>query len=558
MPSQNIRDLSELPSYLECLTADGKVKYRHPKALSEIAVLKLANGLGILYTAQGRKDKELWEEVQRSTGALKKKYGAINGMLSTQSVIRDLNTKQNSSRASAASRRQPGTSISTSATEGFKSIVAHAVELTASDVHFKVRKSQTQIFYRIHGYLTRMRVMSEAEAMTLIRAAYSTLSVSSSKSADFNASEPQQCSIDVFPEVKGKAHNIRLRYQHMPATGEGGEAGLDAVMRIIDITASADDKRDLEDLGYSASQARILKVAFSKPRGAVIFCGETGSGKSTSLSVNLRRVIRSRSGIAVYTIEDPVEQIIANATQVEVTRKNDSNENASNKFNAALMASLRMDPDLIMLGEIRDSVSAGLFRKVVDSGHQAVTTIHAPSIIGIVNRLAGLDIPRKELASENFLNCLVSQTLLPVLCPKCKVEFTDGTQIDHDEPERFSPILDSGEKVYVQGEGCDHCGDRGFVSRTVCAQVVQPSDKVRELLSKNEEFAAAKAINDMKTDDPNDYHAATVFYDAWMKMRRGYISPVALEEKFGLVEQEQLKALYTRFPTPSEIEIKGA
>ena len=168
-----------------------------------------------------------------------------------------------------------------------------------------------------------------------------------------------------------------------------------------------------------------IASAMSKTKGIVCVAGTTGSGKSTTLQNLLMTKIIERSGeLAVMTVEDPPEYVIPAATQIPVIR--DDKGDASVAFASAIRTALRMDPDLLMVGEVRDNQSAALVQKIVETGHPVYTTIHASGCIQTIGRFENLGVSRDTMSAPEFISGFFYQKLLPKVCPHCAKRIEHG------------------------------------------------------------------------------------------------------------------------------------
>lgn len=295
-----------------------------------------------------------------------------------------------------------------------------AVVAKASDIHLEVRKGFTRIRARVNGRITDFysTYFAESTGFELGRVIYQVMSAVSN--ATFNPRIQQDALVvGIFGNDKRK-YKLRVRV----ATNPVEPAGFDMTMRLLIIQ---DSKKPLsfEELGYNKKLTLSIREAMAQPVGLTIIAGTTGSGKSTTLQNALLNKINERNGeIKVITVEDPPEYFIPGASQVPVIR--DEKGNAEVGFSKAIKAAMRSDPDVIMVGEIRDNQSAQLTVQAVQSGHQVLSTIHAQSALGILNRLENLAVGRDILGSPDFIAGLIYQKLLPVLCPHCSIPLNDG------------------------------------------------------------------------------------------------------------------------------------
>lgn len=237
--------------------------------------------------------------------------------------------------------------------------------------------------------------------------------------ATFNPKTQQDALVvGIFGDKEGKV-KLRVRV----ATNPSEPSGFDMTMRLL-IIQDSKKPLTLEQLGYNKKLTHSIKLAMSQPVGLTIIAGTTGSGKSTTLQNILLAKINERNGeIKVITVEDPPEYFIPGATQVPVIR--DEKGDAQLGFSKAIKSAMRSDPDIIMVGEIRDNQSANLTVSAVQSGHQVFSTIHAQSALGILPRIENLGVGRDILGSPEFIAGLIYQKLLPIICPHCSIKLNE-------------------------------------------------------------------------------------------------------------------------------------
>lgn len=304
-----------------------------------------------------------------------------------------------------------------------KDIFRYAAQKGTSDIHFEVRETGFNIRMRINGSLKLYDdTISPDDGEAFGSVIYQVLTKASD--INFNPKNTQDALVDT--EIDGEQFRARL------ATAPANPAGFDMVMRLLKIEAP-DKPLTLKQLGYQKFEAEKIKFATSKAVGLVMIAGTTGSGKSTTLQhVLLTKILERDGDIKVITVEDPPEYYIPGATQIPVTR-GDSDEETAKQFNAAMRAAMRLDPEIIMIGEVRDKTSAQTLIKAVQSGHKVFSTTHASSAFGIINRLNNLGVPRDILGSSDFISGLIYQKLLPTVCDGCAKTIENGVL-----PSRFS------------------------------------------------------------------------------------------------------------------------
>jgi len=274
----------------------------------------------------------------------------------------------------------------------------------------------------------------------------------------------------------------------------------------------------------------------SSPHGLIVIAGETGSGKTTTLQTIMHMIRSADFGLKLISIEDPPEYVLEGVTQIPVARRRDKPD--ENPFIAPMRHTMRMDPDVIMIGEIRDNITAELMTGMVTSGHKALTTIHTESALGIIGRLRSMNVDPGVLGGRGFLSGLVFQTLVPTLCPHCKIEFSlDPDSISSPLGKRVSHVTKPGDTLFVESKGgCKQCKFTGISGRTVCAEMVIPDNVIRDAILCGDMRKAREhwvSLRDLR--DPNSMIGATALDHAILKMRCGEVSPQAVEGALGLL-----------------------
>lgn len=342
-----------------------------------------------------------------------------------------------------------------------RTLVKEALAVEATDIHIEIRKDIAKIRFRKHGELL-------LHSEWLPRLAKEIAAVAFNKETDnavshFNPLIPQNASMPLQIDDR----EVRLRLASLPAQG-----GFDVVLRIL--TIADETILSLEKLGYSSSQIAMIKKAIAMPHGAIIMAGPTGSGKTTTLASCMNLVNEERK---IFTIEDPVEKIISNATQVPV-----NTEHYDRSFASMARTVLRMDPDVIILGEMRDEDTANVMMRAAITGHLVFSTIHTNSAPGIVTRLVDLGISSSLLATPNLLVCLICQRLVPILCEHCAVSVQESSR--HQDylyrwRSAFGPQLTS---IKARGINCSECGGLGISGRRVIAEIIWVDEMGRQFI----------------------------------------------------------------------------
>jgi type IV pilus assembly protein PilB len=328
-------------------------------------------------------------------------------------------------------------------------VIKEAVERGASDIHFEPGEDEMRVRYRIDGVL--------AEAATIPQSAIPAVVSRVKILSDLDIAErriPQDGRIST--QVEGKP--IDLRVATLPAA-----YGENVVMRILD---QSKVMIDLDMLGMLPQALERFTKAFSQAHGAVLVTGPTGSGKSTSLYGALNQLNTVEKNI--ITIEDPVEYQLEGITQVQVNKK------AGLTFASGLRSMMRADPDIIMVGEIRDRETAQIAIEAALTGHLVLSTLHTNDAPGAVTRLIEMGIEPFLVGSA--VDCVVAQRLARLLCSECKRRTTIKAEVMRANGFNVGLDLEAYEPV-----GCARCGGSGYKGRIGLYEVMWVSDTIRSL-----------------------------------------------------------------------------
>jgi type IV pilus assembly protein PilB len=328
-------------------------------------------------------------------------------------------------------------------------VIAEAVERGSSDIHFEPQEEEMRVRYRIDGVLQEAAIVPAS----VIPAVTSRIKILS----DLDIAErriPQDGRVST--NVNGKP--IDLRVATLPA-----QYGENVVMRILD---SSKAMISMEQLGMLPQALERFTKAFSQSHGAVLVTGPTGSGKSTSLYAALNQLNTVDKNI--ITIEDPVEYQLEGLTQVQVNKK------AGLTFAAGLRSMMRADPDIIMVGEIRDRETAQIAIESALTGHLVLSTLHTNDAPGAVSRLIEMGIEPFLVGSA--VDCVVAQRLARLLCEECKKRVTLPAEVMRANGFNVGLDLECYEPV-----GCARCGGSGYKGRVGLYEVMWVSETIRSL-----------------------------------------------------------------------------
>ncbi len=352
------------------------------------------------------------------------------------------------------------------------SLLFRAVKEKASDIHMEPYEKDMVVRYRIDGILFDIFKPPKK----LQNAITSRIKVM----ANLNIAEkrlPQDGRIPL--KVGGKDIDIRL--SSVPTTH-----GERIVMRLQD---KSNQVRELHQQGFSEDTLKILEDLIYRSYGILIVTGPTGSGKSTTLYGAVSKL--NKPDINILTIEDPVEQRIHGVGQVQVNSK------IGLTFAAGLRSFLRQDPDIIMVGEIRDLETAELAINSSLTGHLVLSTIHANDAAGAFPRM--MDIGCEPFLIATSILGVLAQRLVRVLCPHCKVPHTPS---DFDLQTLGITRQMAANSNICKTKGCEHCGQKGYIGRTVIAEILTVNDEIRSLVMQRKDGNSIKRIavqNGMKT-----------------------------------------------------------
>lgn len=334
-------------------------------------------------------------------------------------------------------------------------LILEAKELESSDIHLEVYEERCRARLRIDGHLMERYTISKHDYPALVN------KVKIKANLDIAEKRlPQDGRI--FFEQDGARFDIRVSV--LPTLH-----GEKVVMRLLNNDAT---DINIAELGFSERQIADYMEGVKRPNGIVLISGPTGSGKTTSLYATLK--ILNKESTNISTIEDPIEYTLEGINQVQVR------ENIGLTFAGALRSFLRQDPDIIMLGEIRDGETANMAIRAALTGHLVLSTIHTNSAWGIISRLVDMDMPSYLLAST--LNLAVAQRLTRVLCKDCKTEAAFDEKL-LPASYRAPRTLQS----HYTAVGCDSCYYTGYRGRRAVYEVI-PIDRELADCIKNDEY----------------------------------------------------------------------
>lgn len=405
-----------------------------------------------------------YDPVLVSKSQIIENIGKIYSMQSVNSVLEDVN-KEYSEEAEELNEQlleevASGERVdSAPVVKLANSIVENAYRAGASDIHIEPYSTRMRVRIRIDGDMV--------ELMQLSPQIHASLTTRLKILGGMNIAERR------IPQDGRFAYSIDNTSLDVRVSSLPTVHGEKIVIRLL---STGDSKiRGMHELGMTDYNLEMMNSIIKSPHGVMLVTGPTGSGKSTTLYAVLSQL--SRPEVNLITVEDPVEKQIDNINQVQVNAK------AGMTFAAALRSILRQDPDVIMIGEIRDGETAEIAVRAAITGHLVLSTIHTNDAASTATRLVDMGIPPYMVASS--LVGLLAQRLVKILCPHCKKEKIT----DHADMELLG--IKEPAKIY-EAVGCEECNNTGYRGRTAIYEIIVTNQEIKQLIS---DGATADEIN---------------------------------------------------------------
>lgn len=449
----------------------------------------------------------------------------------------------------------------------FDKLLVEALVDNVSDIHIEaIGADLAQLKFRINGLLSLKETWLRDYSDKMTGVLYDVLGEEQDPTLDLT--KPQSCVIKRTVNVPGRGkQNLRLRLNTLPAYPNA----YNVILRVL-TSDVVEIETTYNDLGYDELLNELIRKAMAKPQGAIVIAGTTGSGKSTTLTVMYTQLVhenmdarRETCTQKIITVEDPPEYAVPFVVQSPVVRSATKDSNM-NPFAAAIAAAMRSDPDVLGISEVRDAHSAQLLVGAVGSGHKCFTTTHTSSALDVPQRLRSLGIEDSVLGGMNFFAALIYQTLVPTLCPHCKITYDEwyyymqSIELSNFERQSFDQFLARMRRLFTAAEmkgvffknphdkhfasklasnpsdlsstsinnftvDCPYCKNTGIVDRTVCAEVIIPDTYMRTCFGKNQDNLAL--VHYLK-------NGGRLALDHGIdKVRMGICDPTFIEKKLG-------------------------
>lgn len=366
-------------------------------------------------------------------------------------------------------------------------ILEYAIKSRASDVHIEPQEDRIRVRYRIDGILYERLSLPKGVQDAVI----SRIKILSDLKIDEHRT-PQ----DGRFNFKFMDQEVDLRVSVLPTT-----FGEKIVMRLLKKSGGVPT---LNELGLTGVAQKSLEAAILRPHGIIIVCGPTGSGKTTTLYAVLSKLNTAKVNIA--TLEDPVEYQMAGVNQVQI------NPDVGLTFASGLRAFLRQDPNIILVGEIRDKETSDLAIQAALTGHLVFSTLHTSNAAGTLPRL--IDMGAETFLLASTMTAIVGQRIARQICPTCKEPYKPTPEIDMEIKNVLGTLAPQKEFVLYKGKGCEACGQSGYLGRVGIFEVLTVTNRISRLIL---EKSDANSIE----DEAKKEGMITIKQDGYLKALEG-------------------------------------
>lgn len=356
-----------------------------------------------------------------------------------------------------ANKEKESSHLNMNSGDNISDLIWSARNAGSSDIHIEIFDGFGRVRFRVDGKLVEKSILKTTEFPALVN------KIKIQSKLDISEKRLPQ---DGRMQVKNDVENIELRVSILPTLH-----GEKIVLRILESNA---DHLNINDIGFNSEQKSVMIKSITKPNGIILISGPTGSGKTTTLYGLLKKL--NSVDVNIITIENPIEYTLQGVNQIQV------NSSIGLTFSSALKSVLRQDPDIIMLGEIRDSETAELAVRASLTGHLVLSTIHTNNAWGIISRLVDMGIPSFLLKS--VLNVAVAQRLIRKLCDHCKI-FINSTDLANYLSDY--PLIKEKKKdvSYYKSAGCAQCHYTGYKGRVGIFEVIPVNNELKSVLDQD-------------------------------------------------------------------------
>ncbi|MBI4128172.1 MAG: type II/IV secretion system protein [Parcubacteria group bacterium] len=340
-------------------------------------------------------------------------------------------------------------------------IIAGALIARASDIHLETKAEESIIRFRIDGVLREIRTLSLHLHTQLVNR------IKILSNLKLNITREAQ---DGHFTIATKERQLEVRVSTLPTP-----SGENVALRLLQEEAA---RLTLSDLGLREHDFKLLSAALEKPIGMILSTGPTGAGKTTTLYAALNRV--NQPGVKIITVEDPIEYRLPGVNQTQVDQEKHYT------FATALRSIVRQDPDVLLVGEIRDLETADIATNAALTGHLVLSTLHTNTAAGSIPRFVALGV--KTYLLEGALKTIIGQRLVRRICPACKEEYI----VPDEEQKKIQAVLaripdlvhHAIPKKLTRGKGCHVCGNTGYQGRIGIFEIIDVQETIRKLIAK--------------------------------------------------------------------------
>ena len=443
---------ADLPPVMPLLLWRGCYYLGSPVTLSPAVLQQLADRLNaqIQIISIAEKSYRHWHRLQRLNA----------GQLSSTALVNPLTgelERENITEIAELYLSQTDNQI-----ERIKTLISSALRNRASDIHLAPAADGLRVRFRIDGILRHITTLPPEISRKVI--------VSLKVMSDMDIAEsrrPQDGRIGEKYLADQQQQGLDMRISTLPCVNSRkGEPGEKVVLRLL---RQQNSFATIKDIGFSEAARQTYEGWLQEPQGMVIFTGPTGSGKTSTLYTSLQTL--ATESVNIVTVEDPVEYLLPNITQTQV------HEAAGMTFAGGLRAILRQDPDIIMVGEVRDHETAETAVRAALTGHLVLTTLHTNDALGVIPRLKDIG-PDPGLISDALLG-IVAQRLVRKVCPHCAAPYSPTAA---DLKLLGLRREQANAASWRKGQGCEHCFDSGYLGREAVIELLHVDDQVRQLI----------------------------------------------------------------------------
>lgn len=526
-----------IPEFVQILTAKGQPLAIPSSQQSRMALLLLSEETReVCAISESHATNEI-EFASLMAMAERKRFFVVQEGVVTVQALRQLYAATSSDeKDGSAPSRQGKITDRPDAERMLSEMVAEARRLRATDIHVNISNNAAKGFgtveFRIDGYLKKQPKYSGGESARetlheIMSVAYGSLAdTGSTSNPNFLLSKNQYCAIS----VPVKNETVHLRYQSIGANKQTKFA--------LRVPLHEDAcVRSFSDLGFADSHCELMDLGRRRNRGLIVTCGVTGSGKSTT-NFNMIMTMPGKNEKVINTVEDPIERPMDGVTQTQVQRSTAEVGVKVSPFAGLIRDILRADPDAIVVSELRDPDTGEAIVTAVLTGHQVYTSLHVGSAFEAIIRLTQpeIGVTREVVSSRNFLNLIIYQHLLAIVCPHCCLDHREARdaglltkRMESNIKNKFSISIESLK--FKNENGCSRCNYNGTIGRTTAAEVVLMNNDLRRLIAAGKDREAEdlwRATRKTNFSD-SDCTGKTAYEHALYKMSQGLIDPREIE-----------------------------